>query len=124
MRELLADLGVPERQLVLERGSRTTAENAALSATRASGGNWLLVTSAFHMPRAIATFRKAGLSVIAAPTDWRISDAEGSQPFDAVANLAMLNLAVKEYLGLLGYWAGGRSDELLPDVSESGSQCG
>jgi uncharacterized SAM-binding protein YcdF (DUF218 family) len=121
MRDLLVELGVPASQLVLERQSRTTAENAALSASRVTGGDWLLVTSAFHMPRAIGTFRKAGLSVIAAPTDWRVSDANGLEPFDAVANLATLNLAAKEYLGLLGYWASGRSGAILP--GPAGTSC-
>jgi uncharacterized SAM-binding protein YcdF (DUF218 family) len=111
---LLERLGVPRAQTVLERGSRTTAENASLSGLSPDAGSWLVVTSAFHMPRAIGAFRKAGVAVIAAPTDWRIPDPGNVFTFDAAANLSMMNMATKEYLGLAGYWVSGRSSELLP----------
>lgn len=111
---LLERLGVPREQMVLERASRTTAENAALSARNVGEGRWLIVTSAFHMPRAIGTFRQAGISAIAAPTDWRVQDQGPAFRLDAAANVAMMNLATKEYLGLFGYWITGRSSELMP----------
>jgi uncharacterized SAM-binding protein YcdF (DUF218 family) len=111
---MLEELGVARERLVLESLSRTTAENAALTAPRAGEGSWLLVTSAFHMPRAVGAFRQAGLSVIAAPVDWRVGDSSSLQGFDVIANLSKVNLVTKEYLGLLGYWITGRSTELLP----------
>jgi len=72
MAVLLADLGVPAATLVLETQSRTTSENALASAPMLStlgARRVILVTSALHMPRALATFRIQGVEVIPAPTD-------------------------------------------------------
>lgn len=115
---LLERLGVPRTQILAERASRTTAENASLSGLRPDEGRWLVVTSAFHMPRAVGAFRKAGVAVIAAPTDLRITDQGNAFAFDAAANLSTINMATKEYLGLLGYWVSGRSSEFLPAPDE------
>jgi uncharacterized SAM-binding protein YcdF (DUF218 family) len=112
--DMLEELGVSRYQMVLERTSRTTAENAAMSALSTGEGKWIVVTSAFHMPRAIGAFRQTGMSVIAAPTDFRITSLGSPLEFDATANLSTTNLAVREYLGLLGYWATGRSSDLMP----------
>jgi uncharacterized SAM-binding protein YcdF (DUF218 family) len=111
---LLERLGVPQNQIVLERVSRSTAENAALSKRSVGPGAWIVITSAFHMPRAVGAFRKAGMLVIAAPTDWRATDGASLFEFDAVSNVLATNLAAKELLGLAGYWISSRSDELLP----------
>ncbi len=123
MSELLVQLGVPAGRIQWEAQSRTTAENAALVAQQTGSGPWLLVTSAFHMPRAIATFRKSGVDVIAAPTDWRIGDDSELLLFSASANLQKVDLAAREYLGLLAYWLSGRSNELFPGPEE-GRLCG
>lgn len=113
-----------DRQLVLERGSSTTAENTALSASRASGGSSHMVTLALHIPRAIEAFRKTGFSITAAANDRPPPDAQGSHPYDTIATLAMLDLDVNEALRALGNGVAGRSDELLPGVSASDSQRG
>ncbi len=120
MSELLVQLGVPPGRLLKEAQSRTTAENAALVAQQTGSGRWLLVTSAFHMPRAIATFRKSGVDVIAAPTDWRVGDESEPLLFSASANLQKVDLAVREYFGLLAYWLSGRTNELFPGPDEGG----
>ena len=60
--------------LTLEDRSRNTAENAVYSKALAApkpGERWLLVTSAYHMPRAVGAFRKAGFEVDAYPVDYR-----------------------------------------------------
>jgi uncharacterized SAM-binding protein YcdF (DUF218 family) len=78
MATFLADLGVPAQAMVLEEASRTTRQNATFSAAllKARGINRiLLVTSALHMPRAVALFSAQGLQVIPAPTDF-----EAGQP--------------------------------------------
>jgi uncharacterized SAM-binding protein YcdF (DUF218 family) len=70
---------------------------------------------AFHMPRAIGTFRAAGLNVVAAPTDWQADDRFGGiLSANASERLQKLDLAAKEYLGLLAYWLMGRTPELFP----------
>ena len=69
----LQDLGVPEQALVLEEASRNTLENAAFSAKLLNERgirHVLLVTSALHMPRALALFAAQGLQVEPAPTDF------------------------------------------------------
>ncbi len=67
-------LGIAGNRLTMERRSRNTQENAEFTKTLVSpkpGERWLLVTSAFHMPRSIGVFRKAGFAVEPYPADWR-----------------------------------------------------
>ena len=65
----------------MERRSRNTQENAEFSKALVApkeGERWLLVTSAFHMPRSVGLFRKAGFAVEPYPVDWRVSWGWGS----------------------------------------------
>jgi uncharacterized SAM-binding protein YcdF (DUF218 family) len=116
MADMLVELGVARDRIRMDTGSRTTAENAAFARTLAAGSNgpWLLVTSAWHMPRAMGVFRHAGMSVIAAPTDWRGDDDPPLLLFRAAEQLNTADFAVHEYLGLLGYWLGGKTGVLFP----------
>jgi uncharacterized SAM-binding protein YcdF (DUF218 family) len=68
---------------------------------------WLIVTSAFHIPRAIGLFRKAGFEAIAYRTPWQWD-------FDPGRNLRTFEIAVHEWIGLLAYWGTGRIDQLFP----------
>lgn len=116
---LLEALGVARGRLVLENRSRNTYENALLSkelVTPKAGETWLLVTSAFHMPRSMALFAKAGFQVIAWPVDYRTSGEEGvglftDNPADSLQNTTM---AMREWIGLLAYWLSGRIDDPFP----------
>ena len=95
----------PDRVLV-ERHARNTYENAVLSkatAHPADGERWLLITSAAHMPRAIATFHRQGFAAEA----WPVWDLDGYRPRPA-------SVARHECLGLAMYWLLGRSSALLP----------
>ncbi len=117
--DLLEDFGTPSSRIVLESESRTTAENAAFTRKLVSpkpGERWLVVTSAFHMPRSIGAFRKAGFDVEAYPVDWRTRGwRDGLEPFASLsAGLARTDVAVHEWIGLIAYWATGRSSELFP----------
>lgn len=123
MAEDLVALGVARERISLERASKDTFENATLSravARPAAGERWLLVTSAFHMPRAVGCFRKAGFSVTAAPTDWRRPpggwdfDPRRFSPTSASEGLTLADLAVREYLGLVAYRLNGRIASLFP----------
>lgn len=116
---LLEALGVARERLVLETKSRDTYENALF--TRAlvdprPGETWLLVTSAFHMPRSMALFRKAGFGVTPWPTDFRTSGREGIGLFRDNTQDALRNAttAMREWIGLVAYRVSGRTDELLP----------
>ncbi len=76
MGRLLEALGVPRERLTLESRSRDTYENAVFTKrliNPAPGERWLLVTSGWHMPRAIGCFRKAGFPVEAWTVDYRTS---------------------------------------------------
>lgn len=117
--DLLEDFGTPRARIVLESESRTTAENATFTRKLVSpkpGERWLLVTSAFHMPRSIGAFRKAGFEVEAYPVDWRTRGwSDASMPFKTLsAGLARTDVAIHEWVGLIAYWATGRSSELFP----------
>jgi uncharacterized SAM-binding protein YcdF (DUF218 family) len=80
------------------------------------GERWLLITSAYHMPRAVGCFRRAGLSVEAYPVDWRTGGRRGlTTPSGSVAGgLDRADVAVREWLGLVAYWITGRTSDLFP----------
>jgi uncharacterized SAM-binding protein YcdF (DUF218 family) len=120
---LLTALGVAEDRLILEAKSRDTYENAQFlkeELTRRGelgpGKRWLLITSAYHMPRAMGAFRQAGFEVEAWPVDYRTRGAADlTRPFDKVSEgLRRVDVASREWAGLLAYWLGGRSDALFP----------
>ena len=107
MAMLLQDLGVPPSAMLLEEMSRNTRENAAFSAPllKARGiERVLLVTSALHMPRALALFTAQGLQSVPAPTDFEANRAPspGTQAWlpDALA-LDGSGRAIKEIVGKL-----------------------
>ena len=80
------------------------------------GERWLLVTSGYHMPRAIGVFRKAGFSVEPYPVDWRTRGPEDAlRPFPTLGDgLRRTDTAMREWVGLAIYWLTGRSSELFP----------
>jgi len=116
---LLTALGVARERLVLESRSRNTHENALFTRELVApqpGETWLLVTSAFHMPRSVGLFRKAGFDVVPWPSDYQTAGTETFGPAqDNVADsLRNLSLAIREWIGLLAYRLTGRIDEILP----------
>lgn len=117
MKRLLVALGVAPERLVLEANSRTTWENAANSRDLvhpAAGAPWWLVTSASHMPRAIATFRAAGWSgVVARPGAYATTGRVGLRP-PMLWGLWSADMAAKEWLGLIAYRLSGRAADLDP----------
>jgi uncharacterized SAM-binding protein YcdF (DUF218 family) len=117
--ELLTRFGIAPGRVVLESRSRTTDENADFTRGLIApkpGERWLLVTSAFHMPRSVGVFRKAGFDVEAYPVDWRTGGWEdAAMPFNkASAGLARSDVAIHEWTGLITYWLLGRSNQLFP----------
>jgi uncharacterized SAM-binding protein YcdF (DUF218 family) len=115
---LLESMGLPRERLVLEGRSRNTDENAEFARALAMpkpGERWLLVTSAFHMPRAMGIFRAAQFPVEAYPVDWRTAADDTLLPFESVsAGLRRTDTAVREWIGLFVYWLTGRSQALFP----------
>lgn len=101
---LLQDLGVPRSSLILESDSRTTRENAQRVKTIVGDGSVAVVTSAFHMPRAIATLKNAGIKANAFPTDFRVAPAVEPLWIRLLPSAGALQdseTALKEYLALL-----------------------
>ncbi len=105
MRDFLIDAGVPEKAIVREDRSRNTDENARYSAEVLKARGWskiLLVTSAFHLPRAVAVFKKYGITdVIPFPTEKRMTEGpfRFSYLVPELAALQTTTVAIKEYVG-------------------------
>ena len=114
--DVLVALGVARERIEVERQSRNTYENAVDAAALAHpkpGEVYALVTSAFHMPRAVGCFRAAGFTVVADPVAYHWLGDNGLG-FDITGGLEALDLAVHEYSGLASYRWLGRTDALWP----------
>jgi uncharacterized SAM-binding protein YcdF (DUF218 family) len=116
----LVAMGVPSGRMTFESRSRNTAENATLTRDLLSpkpGERWLLVTSAFHMPRAMGAFRRAGFDVIAWPADYQTLGAQNEwlMLHEGMADgLKLVDIGVKEWIGLAAYRLTDRTDQFLP----------
>lgn len=110
-RRFFTAYGVDANRLMLEDRSMNTYQNAAFTNEMMPPrtGKWLLVTSAFHMPRAVGAFRKVGRDVVPWPVDYR---TRGNESWsigrdDPIQAFAELNLAMREWIGLNVYrWTG------------------
>ncbi len=113
------DLGISKDRLILERRSRNTVENAEFTKKLVSpkaGERWLLVTSAYHMPRSVGIFRKAGFEVEPYPTDWRMGGRDYLLTFSPllVSGLSRVDMAWREWMGLIAYGITGKTSEFFP----------
>lgn len=109
--EYLISQGIARDRLLVEARSRDTRENAmlghALARPKASD-RWLLVTSSWHMPRAMASFRAFDWPVLAAPPARSQNGQTGFDlRFDLGLGMRNISLAAHEYVGLLAYWLKG-----------------
>jgi uncharacterized SAM-binding protein YcdF (DUF218 family) len=117
--EQMKRLGLSTERLLIETASGTTWDNArntkALLGASAQG-RWVLITSASHMPRAVGSFQQVGLTVIPYPVDYQTRGRTDSiRPFTIVGHgLQRLDIAVKEWLGLFGYYMSGRTSSFFP----------
>lgn len=116
---LLESLGLDPARIMIEDRSRNTHENAVYSREIAQpqpGETWLLVTSAFHMPRSVGVFRQAEFDVIPYPVDFRTVGRDGPLPgFSTISDgLRRFDVAAREFVGLVAYRLTGRTDTLFP----------
>lgn len=123
--DYLIDAGIDRSRIVLEGKSRDTFENAVLTKKLVApqpGDTWLLVTSAFHTPRSMGVFRRAGFDVTAAPVDFRTRDRRDFWKFFERPSRGLLRMDVvtKEWIGLGIYWLTGRSNALFPAPTPPG----
>ena len=105
-RIFFTSMGVSPQRLVFESASRNTYENAQFSAALPGIDKtrpWLLVTSAWHMPRALATFAKAGWNVTPYPVDYRTGIETPWTRYSPEDGVEKWHLALHEYVGLLSY---------------------
>ena len=118
-RRMLAEAGLDPLRLESEDRSRNTFQNALMTKSMVvpkASERWLLVTSAYHMPRAVGCFRRVGFPVVAHPVDYRTRGTQDLlRPFGRVSEgLRRVDLATREWVGLVGYYLTGRTSALLP----------
>lgn len=117
-KQLFEEQGVDLSRILLERNSRNTYENALFSKALVKprpGENWLLVTTASHMPRSVGIFCQAGWPMIPYPVDhhtWRGNLFRID--FGLARHLNELALGVNEWVGLVAYRSTGKTTALLP----------
>ncbi|WP_321393112.1 YdcF family protein [Emcibacter sp.] len=120
-----SDVGLDPARVLFDNKAYNTWTNAteSLQLIRDKGlddkGTWLLVTSANHMPRSVGAFRKAGFKVRPYPVDFGTDLTYTSFPdFESGKNLGVFDDTAHEWLGLLVYYATGRSSSLFPDTED------
>lgn len=105
--EFFAAHGILEPRLLIEGQSRNKAENAQLSYDILQpeiDTHWVLITSAFHMPRAMRSFETVGWSNLTAyPVDYRTAAFADHIGWNFGRNLRNLNIVIRELVGQLAY---------------------
>ncbi|MDB5551985.1 MAG: putative rane protein [Rhizobium sp.] len=117
--DYFAAMGIDPARIIQEKSSRNTIENVAETKAlldKNSMGDCLLITSAYHMPRATSLFSKQGVATFAWPTDYR---ASGSVEFrldftQPSLNAALTSTAMREWAALLNAYLQGKSETLVP----------
>jgi len=117
-RKFFREAGIDPARIRFDDRSYNTYSNALEAKkliTEGETGKWLLVTSAFHMPRSVGAFRKARIYIQPYPVDYRSSLRHTlfGRP-DAGRNFYELDFALHEWVGMLAYYLRGRSDHLFP----------
>lgn len=114
--------GIELSKIRFERNSYNTHSNANESKVLiqpSEKGKWLLVTSAFHMPRSVGAFRRAGINFQPYPVDYKTTlKYEGLFDIGFADNLRLFDLAIHEYVGLFAYYITGRSSSLFPSSTQ------
>ena len=118
LRPHLGRFGLDPARVQFEGRSRNTHENAVLTrdlVRPAAGETWILITSAFHMPRAVGAFRQAGWTVLPFPVDYHLEpDSPSAWGFNFLGEFGSLHMALHEWTGLIAYRLSGRTDALFP----------
>ena len=117
--KLAVSLGIHKSRLILERNSKNTHEHAVAIAEMLpdKNGQWVLITSAFHMPRSLGCFRKEGLKVIPFPVDYKtkLDNTISLTSFlPTSGNIGSFNVAFHEWTGLIAYRLMGYTDSVFP----------
>jgi uncharacterized SAM-binding protein YcdF (DUF218 family) len=117
-RAFFASLGMDVSRIVFEDSSRNTYENALYTREVMKpqpGETWVLITSAFHMPRAYGSFVRVGWKVLPYPVDYMTTGSYRLRlGFSPSAGLTNLEFAIHEWLGMIAYRVLGYTDALFP----------
>ena len=106
MARVAREIGVPERDIILESNSKDTKDEAMFIKPIVGNDPFVLVTSASHIPRSMALFKKHGMNPIPSPVGHCIKDGQGVSLysfFPSAGNLGKAELTIHEYLGMT--WA-------------------
>jgi len=118
---LFDQLGLTQRAIIFERESRNTFENAVNSKELVAPNpdeQWILVTSAYHMPRSVGIFCQQDWNVIPYAVDHYSKRGDLYRvDFSFSNNLGILRIAVREWVGLIAYRITGRTNQFLPSQS-------
>jgi uncharacterized SAM-binding protein YcdF (DUF218 family) len=116
--KVFTQLGGDPTRIYMDTRARTTSEDALYAAALLKpkrSERWILVTSALHMPRSVGCFRVAGFYVEPYPVEFL---TDRSDPFAGFAPgseaLIHLDMAAKEWIGLIAYRLMGKTDALFP----------
>ena len=112
MAEFALEFGVPANKIITEKESRNARENALYTKqilNKINAKKIILITSAYHMPRAYVVFKKIGVDVMPVAADFIVTD----KPYNLfsfipnVDDLRHSTFAIKEYVGIIVYWLRG-----------------
>ena len=110
--------GMNVSHVTFESESRNTYENAVFSKVMAKpipGENWILITSAFHIPRSVGIFCRVGWPIIPYPVDHYTWPGNLFRvDLDLANHLRILSIGIKEWLGLMTYYTTGKTATLFP----------
>ncbi len=98
---ILYGLGIPKKDVIIHSSPKDTQEEAIKIKQTLGEEKFILITSAYHMPRALALFKKEGLNPIIAPTDFKIKDSDKALSVPSAYALKKTEVAWHEYLGLV-----------------------
>jgi len=118
-KKLFGELGLPLERVEFEEEAANTHQNGVNSQLLVAPEDaevWVLVTSAFHMPRAVGVWRTLGWEVTPYPVDYRASPAMLSVGIDPVGSLGTVALGLREWGALLYYRLRGRTPSVFPGV--------
>jgi len=99
----LMESGIPKERILMQELAKTTFEEAEWMKKRVGEEPFIIITAAYHMPRTMAIFKKAGLNAIAASADFNRPKEYGLLSILQSAQLEKTEHAWHEYLGLLIY---------------------
>lgn len=115
--QVLTAAGVDPERLIIESASRNTAQNFALikPLLPKKNGHYVLVTSAFHMPRSVGIARQQGINVIPYPVDFRSTQAGlRTWSIDYLGHINTLSTAWREWIGLTVYFVTDKTSAWFP----------